>query len=170
MFLNMTSNNSTIFTRLKENPIERDVSELANWIEGKCYEISPKSDPILCNIRVALKMHVRYVLIDEEYFALIEPDQQKQEDFKVKVHKKVNIKTVEAQVDKSEPRNLHVTHGFKSTLTGKLEFMDFLLYFENTAKCLYVKNLLDMSQKTAKFKMTNKVQNFIEKCKQDCLV
>lgn len=51
-------------------------------------------------------MHVRYVLVDQDYFILIEPDFGKNDDYKVKVHKKVPLKQIESMIDRNEPRNL----------------------------------------------------------------
>jgi|LauGreDrversion4_2_1035121.scaffolds.fasta_scaffold103112_2 hypothetical protein len=55
------------------------------------------------------KMHVRYVIVDEEYFMLVEPDFSSiNGQYKVKIHIKQPLKLVEAMIDKSEPRNLIV--------------------------------------------------------------
>jgi hypothetical protein len=62
----------------------------------------------LCNVRLNQKMHVRYVIVDEEYFILIEPEIVKMDEYRVKVHKKTWLKHVECMVDRTEPRNLIV--------------------------------------------------------------
>ena len=114
-------------------------------------------------------MHVRYVLVDDDYFVIIEPDQQKQEDYKVKVHKKILLKNAEALVDRTEPRNLIIGMAqINKNPGGKPQLDELTLFFENTAKCQYVKNLLDLSKKTAKFKLITQVAGFLEKCKADC--
>ena len=51
-------------------------------------------------------MNVRYVLIDQDYFVLIEPDFSNSNEYKVRVHAKVALKHVESMIDKIEPRNL----------------------------------------------------------------
>lgn len=38
-----------------------------------------------------------------------------------------------------------------------------LLYFENTSKCNYVKNMLDHTKKTFKQQQVNKVNHFLDK-------
>ena len=75
---------------------------------------------ILCNIRLNQKMEVRHVLVDPDYFLLVEilPQEKKAEEEKkiiqtvdlrtlhIKIHKKVYLRNVESLVDRSEPRNL----------------------------------------------------------------
>lgn len=51
-------------------------------------------------------MHVRYVLVDQDFFILIEPDLGKADEYKVKVHRKIPLKHVESMIDRTEPRNL----------------------------------------------------------------
>jgi hypothetical protein len=51
-------------------------------------------------------MQVRYVLVDQDFFILIEPDFNKSDEYKVKVHKMVPLKHVESMIDRTEPRNL----------------------------------------------------------------
>lgn len=46
------------------------------------------------------------MLDDQDYFILIEPDFNKSEEYKVKVHKKVPLKLVESMIDRIDPRNL----------------------------------------------------------------
>ena len=54
-------------------------------------------------------MNVRYVIVDEEFFMLVEPDFTSfSGQYKVKIQIKQPIKMVEAMVDKTEPRNLIV--------------------------------------------------------------
>ena len=57
---------------------------------------------ILCNVRLSGKMYVRYVLLDPEFFLLVEPDFSQGEDYKIKVHQKITLKSVECLVDRME--------------------------------------------------------------------
>lgn len=54
-------------------------------------------------------------------------------DTHMKIHFKESLQTVKLQVDLQDPRNLIV----QDTL---------LLYFDSANKCLYVKNMLEMSR------------------------
>ena len=51
-------------------------------------------------------MSVRYVMIDPEFFILIEPDFSVQNENRILIHQKVPLRHVESLVDKSDPRNL----------------------------------------------------------------
>ena len=51
-------------------------------------------------------MLVRYVLIDSDYFILIEPEFNSSNEYRVKVHTKILLKGVEAMIDRTEPKNL----------------------------------------------------------------
>ena len=48
---NLTQNDGTINTKLKENPMKKDERETAKWVSGNSYEISANNELILCNIR-----------------------------------------------------------------------------------------------------------------------
>ena len=95
-------------------------------------------------------MHVRYVLVDPDYFILVEPEFSKQEDYRVRVHRKIQLKQAECMVDRTEPRNLIL--GFATFTSGSTKpiIEESLLYFENTHKCAYVKNMLDLNKKSSK--------------------
>ena len=83
----------------------------------------------------------------------------------IKIHKKVQLRNVESLVDRSEPRNLII--GFAQALESAAQplgmgqkqkqkkpvktaasddLIEMLLYFENSNKCAYVKNMLDSSK------------------------
>ena len=51
-------------------------------------------------------MQVRYIVEDEEFFVLIEPDFERIADRIARIDKKISLKKVEAMIDRSEPRNL----------------------------------------------------------------
>tara|TARA_B110000285_G_scaffold149054_1_gene166389 strand:- start:278 stop:475 length:198 start_codon:yes stop_codon:yes gene_type:complete len=51
-------------------------------------------------------MSVRYVMIDPEFFILIEPDFAIQNENRIMIHQKIPLRHVESLVDKSDPRNL----------------------------------------------------------------
>lgn len=55
-------------------------------------------------------MNVRYVLVDPDFFILIEPDFNRNDEYKVKVHFKLPLKLIESQIDRMEPRNLIVAY------------------------------------------------------------
>ena len=57
------------------NPIAREVTPIHSWERGGSYQLpSVNVELILCNQRVEKKMCGRYVMIDPEFFILIEPD------------------------------------------------------------------------------------------------
>jgi len=130
--------------------MKREESEFVRWQEGQSYDISSAIEPILCNVRIKGKMHVRYVLSDPEFFLLIEPEQAREGEYKVKVHLKVILKHVESMVDRNEPRNLIVGFATFEKQSAKPIIEEMLLYFENTHKCTFVKNLIDANKKANK--------------------
>ena len=63
------------YSGIDVNPIAREPSPIHQWEQGGSYLLpSVNVELILCNQRVGKKMCVRYVLIDPEFFVLIEPD------------------------------------------------------------------------------------------------
>lgn len=60
---------------IKQNPIVSDLREVEAWEEGQQLRLGNQSfDSVLCVIRVNQKMVVRHVLLDPEYFLLVEVD------------------------------------------------------------------------------------------------
>ncbi len=108
-------------------------------------------------MRINQKMNVRYVLVDQDFFILIEPEFGKNDEYKVKVHLKVPLKHIETMIDRTEPKNLIVGFATFQKQSAKPLIEEMLLYFENTHKCSYVKNKLDMSKKASKQLLINKV-------------
>ena len=57
------------------NPIAREQTVIHSWEQLKSYQLpSVNVELILCNVREHKRMMVRYVMIDPEFFILIEPD------------------------------------------------------------------------------------------------
>ena len=121
---NLIHNDSESNKLLKINPLLSDKRPAETWTEGLETTIrslgSEQIEMILCNIRLNQKMEVRHVLVDPDYFLLVEiiPQKKRQEDenkiiqtvdmrvVNIKIHKKVYLRNVESLVDRSEPRNL----------------------------------------------------------------
>ena len=147
------------------NPISREKTPVHSWETGQSYQLpSVNVELILCNERVNRKMCVRYVLIDPEFFILIEPDFSNQTENRIIIHYKVPLKHVESLIDKSDARNLML--GFAVIQSSQQwTTKEILIYFENTVKCSYVKNMLDHTKKTFKQQQIQKVNLFLDKCK-----
>ena len=131
-------------------------------------------------------------MIDAEFFILIEPDFSVQNENRIIIHQKVPLKHVESLIDRADQRNLVI--GFavffsaangnntnqgprfghsgpprqnpmpNSSSVNKFSTQEILLYFENTSKCSYVKNMLDHTKKTFKQQQHNKACSFFDKC------
>jgi hypothetical protein len=74
MIFHLLQNDGQTNLRLKENPIPKEEREVSKWQVGQSFEVAPDFELILCNIKLNGKMNVRYVIVDEEYFMLVEPD------------------------------------------------------------------------------------------------
>ena len=89
------------------NPIAREQTVIHSWEQGGSYLLpSVNVELILCNQRVNKKMCVRYVMIDPEFFILIEPDFSVANENRIAIHQKVPLRHVESLVDKTDSRNL----------------------------------------------------------------
>ena len=73
MVFHLTMNDGSSAQALKENPMKREERDIAKWTVGNSYDMID-SEMILCNVKVNQKMSVRFVIIDIEYFILIEPE------------------------------------------------------------------------------------------------
>jgi len=86
MIFTLIQNDGQTNLRLKDNPMKRDEREIALWSIGNSYEVSTDIELVLCNVKINQKMSVRYVIIDQDFFFLVEPDFSKTGEYKVKVH------------------------------------------------------------------------------------
>ena len=133
------------------------------WEEGGSYLLpSVNVELILCNQRVNKKMCVRYVMIDPEFFILIEPDFSVQNENRIIIHQRVPLRHVESLIDKQDARNLIVGYAVffpqnqSAAQQAQFTTQEILLYFENHSKCSYLKNMLDHTKKTFKMQQINK--------------
>eukprot|EP00347_Sterkiella_histriomuscorum_P015039 403358539 len=163
MIFTLLQNDGSIIQKTRENPMKKDERETQKWIQGNSYEISANNELILCNIMQGSKKVIRYVLVDQDFLILIEPEVSNTE-YKVKVHLKVPLKFVESMIDKREPSNLNMGYAIFQKNSARPQVEESLLYFENTHKCSYVKNKLDASKKSSKQTLINRVALFLEKC------
>ena len=73
---NLIHNDSESSKLLKINPLLSDKRPVETWTEGLETTIrslgSEQIEMILCNIRLNQKMEVRHVLVDPDYFLLVE--------------------------------------------------------------------------------------------------
>ena len=76
LLFNLTRNDSESNKLLKINPLLSEQRPVETWTEGLTTKITQSgSNPvemILCNIRLNQKMEVRHVLVDPDYFILVE--------------------------------------------------------------------------------------------------
>ena len=103
--------------------MKKDEREVAKWQQGNSYDISPNNELILCNVKINNKMNVRYVLVDQDFFILIEPDFNKSEEYRVKVHNKIPLKLVESMIDRTEPRNLVIGFAVFTKASAKVSLI-----------------------------------------------
>jgi hypothetical protein len=83
-----------------------------------------ETELILCNAKINSKMTVCYVLVDTDYFLLV----QLVSDSKMCLLEKTNLADADFVVA-ADPRNLVVNSQ--------------VLYFDSASKCLYVKQMLE---------------------------
>jgi hypothetical protein len=169
------------------NPIAREITPIHGWEQSGSYQLpSVNVELILCNQRVGKKMCVRYVMIDPEFFILIEPDFSVQNENRIIIHQRVPLKHVESLADRDDPRNLNIgfavffptaqgsAHASQGPRMGgqaaeqtkpqqQFSTQEILLYFENSSKCSYLKNMLDHNKKTFKLQQINKANVFFDK-------
>ena len=132
-------------------------------------------------------------MIDPEFLIIIEPDFSVQNENRIIIHQKVPLVHVQSMIDRQDQRNLVIAFamfyaqnpanapdvaastdsrgqgpqppGQKQINSGSPQYShkEVLLYFENTSKCNYVKNMLDHTKKTFKQQQVNKVNHFLER-------
>ena len=76
LVFNLLRNDSESSKLLKINPLISEKRSVENWTEGLETTIQSQGqdqiEMILCNIRLNQKMEVRHVLVDPDYFLLVE--------------------------------------------------------------------------------------------------
>jgi len=129
------------------------------WEEGKFYDARESQSFLLCNVKIKNEMKVSYIMEDEEFFILVEPDYTKNRV--VKVLKKAPLRSIETHIDKSEPRNMLVA--FKIfTEENNIVLDEVTLFFENAAKCGYAKRCLDDNKSISKQYTMTVVESFLD--------
>ena len=77
LVLFLTRYDSELNRRIKTNPMLAEQRDVEKWTEGQRVKLGNQAvDSVLCVIRLNQKMVVRHVLLDPEYFLLVEVDQE----------------------------------------------------------------------------------------------
>lgn len=87
---------------------------------------------ILCNTKVEKRMQVRHVMVDQDFFILVELAMN---DSSMTILNRIELKALTCAVDLQEPRNLLICE-------------QILLFFDSANKCTYVRNMLELNRQT----------------------
>ena len=76
LVLYLTQYSGDLNKMIKVNPILSEQRPVESWQEGQTVQVGDTAiDSVICVIRLNQKMVVRHVMLDPEYFILVEVDQ-----------------------------------------------------------------------------------------------
>ena len=112
-----------------------------------------------------MKQVICYVVLDPEFFILVSPNYDAPEE-RIRIEKKRQIKTVDAQVDtRRDQRNLVVRFNeFDPTDPENPKTEQLTLYFENMSACNLVLNAVNDNKKQQKKYTNDVISHFLQSC------
>eukprot|EP00357_Protocruzia_adherens_P011453 CAMPEP_0115007838 /NCGR_PEP_ID=MMETSP0216-20121206/21487_1 /TAXON_ID=223996 /ORGANISM="Protocruzia adherens, Strain Boccale" /LENGTH=844 /DNA_ID=CAMNT_0002374995 /DNA_START=193 /DNA_END=2727 /DNA_ORIENTATION=+ len=148
-------------TKLDSYPL-KPTRQRSGWREGECYEVHGKQ-LIFCYLVTKSAKLVKYIVEDEDYLIVIEPDHQRMHW--ARVCHKVRLRNVEFMIDRSDPRTLVVAIKSEGTST----FYDLVLTFEDHNRATYVKKVLEENRRNSKLYEMSLIESFLESCQNDLI-
>lgn len=83
---------------MKDFPISTEERDVYMWREGECVIMDQAKKYLLCNQKQGKKMTICYVVLDPEFFIMVTPNFETEEE-RIRIEKKKCLKNVEAFID-----------------------------------------------------------------------
>jgi hypothetical protein len=114
------------------------------------------------------KRIIRYLIEDENYFILIDPDYSQADQNIARIEKIALLRHIHINQEKSsESRMVRVQVTYLSEDMTKAEIEEIILFFENPQKCIQARTMLESNKKESYKRHSEQMLIFIHKCEQD---
>ena len=152
--------------KLNEYPFKVQERDVYKW--NICDKVVVENDKtlVLCNLQIDNQLEIRYVVLDPEFFILIEPDFEDVPLKTIRIEIKAPLKNIETQTDSRNPKKL--TIGI-SELTDKGEeiYHKFMLHFENALNWKSVRKTIEDNKKQQKKYLDVQFHSFFDRWSEE---
>lgn len=147
-------------------PFAHEHRDVYDWKLGETIEVELDKTLVLCNLQIGNSLEIRYVVLDPEFFILIEPDFNDSPVKTIRIEIKAPLKNIDTKTDFRDPKRL--TIGISELTDQGEEILNkCTLHFESAYSCRSVKKTIDDNKKNQKRFLDTLIQSYFEKCIDD---
>ncbi|CAI2383715.1 unnamed protein product [Moneuplotes crassus] len=147
-------------TKPQNYPFEHEHRDVYDWNIGDVITEINKT-LVLCNIQINNSLQMRYVVLDPEFFILIEPGFEGSNLKSIRVEIKAPLKTIDTQMDFRDKKRLHIGIS-ELTETGEELYHPFIFHFESFHSCKSIKKTIDDNKKNQKKFLDALINSFFD--------
>ena len=126
-------------------PFEHEHRDVYDWSVGDIITDINKT-LVLCNLQIGNNLEMRYVVLDPEFFILIEPNFEDTSLKSIRIEIKAPLKTIDTNTDYRDQKRLIIGIN-ELTDQGEELYHQFLFHFESPYSCNSVKKTIDDNKK-----------------------
>lgn len=135
--------------KIKDFPFVHEHRDVYDWNIGDTIVVEMDKTLVLCSLQIGNTLELRYVVLDPEFFILIEPDFEGSPLKTIRIEIKAPLKSIETKTDFRDQKRLVIGIA-ELTESGEEIFNQFLIHFESPYSCRSVKKTIDDNKKNQK--------------------
>jgi hypothetical protein len=120
----------TDFEKIKDFPFVHEHRDVYDWNIGDTIVVEMDKTLVLCHLQIGNSLEIRYVVLDPEFFILIEPDFEDVPLKSIRIEIKAPLKNIDTKTDFRDPKRLTLGIAELSD-NGEELYNKFLLHFES---------------------------------------
>ena len=147
--------------KLKEFPFKFEERDVYDWKIGQ--EVSAENDKtlVLCSLEIENEYELKYVVLDPEFFILIEPNFNGDEHKTILIQVKAPLDKVDLKVDGYDPKRVTITIK-EVNPEGQLVNNKLMLHFENNTNARSVRKTIEDNKKIKKYFVDTLINTFFD--------
>ena len=149
--------------KMNEYPFVNEKRDVYDWNVGDTVHVEMDKTLVLCNMQLGNSLEMRYVVLDPEFFILIEPEFEGKPNKSIRIEVKAPLKNIDTMTDFRDHKRLIVGISELSE-DGEERHHKFLLHFENQYSCRSVKKTIDDNKKNQQQFFDALINSYFEQC------
>jgi hypothetical protein len=132
--------------KISEFPFVHEHRDVYDWKVNDSIVVEMDKTLVLCNLQIGNELMIRYVVLDPEFFILIEPDFEDVPLKTIRIEIKAPLKNIDTKTDFRDPKRLTIGISELNSI-GEEVFNKFILHFESAYSWRSVKKTIDDNKK-----------------------
>lgn len=148
--------------KLKEFPFKFEERDVYSWKIGEHYVVQNDKTLVLCSLQIGETFDLRYVVLDPEFFILIEPYFKEDNHKTIRIEIKAPLEKIDFKIDSYDNKRLTITIN-EVTEKGELNQNTFLMHFESSPNCRSVRKTIEDNRKIKKYFQDTLIVSFLDR-------